>query len=298
MDSLKYNNEITVNKTKPLWKWLVELLLGSSFLLFLYGCSQTVFAIPSMGVKIVVILLSSVASLTLLLLWAKLFEKSWRFDLLKTKATINISLGLLIGILYSTLVVGIFIISGYYHANYASPDWSYIILCLCANCMAACFEEVIFRGIVFRMIDERFGFWWAIGTSAVLFCLIHIGNSNVSVWGLLAISIEAGILLGAAFKYSGSLLLPIGIHLAWNFTQGNVFGFTVSGGDVEESILESTLRGPDYITGGPFGPEASLITITIGVMLSILFIRQYFKINKSMRNFDKQKFRGGILRCI
>lgn len=125
------------------------------------------------------------------------------------------------------------------------------------------------------MIDERFGTWWAIGVSALLFGFVHIFQPNASVWSSIAIAIEAGVLLGAAFKFSGSLWLPIGIHWAWNFTQGNVFGFSVSGTGKGESILNSMVNGPDLVTGGDFGPEASVVAVALGTLLSAIFIWQY-----------------------
>lgn len=125
------------------------------------------------------------------------------------------------------------------------------------------------------MIDERFGIWWALGVSALLFGFVHIFQPNASVWSSIAIAIEAGVLLGAAFKFSGSLWLPIGIHWAWNFTQGNVFGFSVSGTGKGESILNSMVNGPDLVTGGDFGPEASVVAVALGTLLSAIFIWQY-----------------------
>jgi len=84
--------------------------------------------------------------------------------------------------------------------------------------------------------------------------------------------VEAGLLLGAAYKYSGTLWLPIGIHWAWNFTQGNIFGFEVSGNDAGASFLKSTVSGPDWLTGGAFGAEASVIPVFLGLILSAWYI--------------------------
>jgi hypothetical protein len=84
--------------------------------------------------------------------------------------------------------------------------------------------------------------------------------------------VEAGLLLGAAYKYSGTLWLPIGIHWAWNFTQGNIFGFEVSGKDLGASLLKSTVSGPDWLTGGAFGAEASVIPVLLGLILSAWYI--------------------------
>ena len=96
-------------------------------------------------------------------------------------------------------------------------------------------------------------------------------NSGATVWSSISIAITAGLMLGMAYKASGNLWLPIGIHWAWNFTQGNIFGFIVSGYYSAASIFTAEVDGPDLFTGGAFGPEASIIAPIFGVTLSIFF---------------------------
>ena len=136
-------------------------------------------------------------------------------------------------------------------------------------------EEMIFRGVVFRWLDERWNTWVALLVSALIFGWIHISNDNASWWSSLAISIEAGLLLGAAYKWSGSLWLPIGIHWTWNYTQGNIFGLAVSGTHAGNTVLVTTVDGPDIITGGVFGPEASIIAVIFGILYTIIFLGNY-----------------------
>jgi hypothetical protein len=114
----------------------------------------------------------------------------------------------------------------------------------------------------------------ALLASSLLFGLMHIAQPGATWWSSLAIAIEAGLLLGAAYKWSGTLWLPIGIHWSWNFFQGNVFGFAVSGSDAGASLLQSRVQGPDILTGGPFGAEASILTVILGAALSAWFIVQ------------------------
>ena len=97
-------------------------------------------------------------------------------------------------------------------------------------------------------------------------------NDNATWWSSLAISVEAGLLIAAAYKWSGTLWVPIGIHWAWNYTQGNIFGLAVSGADAGDTILATTVSGPDIITGGTFGPEASIIAVIYGIILTIVFL--------------------------
>ena len=85
-------------------------------------------------------------------------------------------------------------------------------------------------------------------------------------------AIGVGLLLGAAYKWSGTLWFPIGIHWAWDFFQGNIFGFAVSGGGVEASVIHATLTGPDILTGGSYGAVTSIIAVVLGAAISTFLI--------------------------
>lgn len=122
-------------------------------------------------------------------------------------------------------------------------------------------EEVAFRGVVFRIVEERLGTWVALVISAILFGLIHLaGTSEVStgamLWGGTAIILQGGLMLGAGYAATRTLWLPIGIHFAWNVFEAG-FGTAVSGKTSEfGSLVRTTLLGPPALTGGSFGPEA------------------------------------------
>jgi hypothetical protein len=95
-----------------------------------------------------------------------------------------------------------------------------------------------------------------------LFGAAHGLNTGATPIGVLAIGLEAGVLLGVAYSASRSLWLPIGMHFGWNFTEGGLFGTTVSGGQ-SHGLVSVTLDGPVQLTGGSFGPEASIIAIAV-----------------------------------
>ncbi len=123
-------------------------------------------------------------------------------------------------------------------------------------------EEIVFRGVVFRLIDERFGTTAAMVLSAALFGALHLANRGATLVSTVAISLEAGVLLAAAYAAVRSLWFPIGMHLAWNFTEGGIFGAAVSGGG-SIGLLRFPLSGPRIYTGGDFGPEASIISVIV-----------------------------------
>lgn len=268
---------MTQNNSTPIWKWIIEFALGVPAFLAIYVFLQNATQVASTTASMVMLLFSAAALIGLFLLWTRLFEKEWRTDLLTKSPARNITVGMAVGVLYFVVISAVLASFGCYNASYAHPAWHIILLNFLFYLLIACGEEVIFRGIIFRMIDERFGFWWALVVSALIFGFIHLITPNASIWSAIAIVIEAGVLLGAAFKYSGGLWLPIGIHWAWNFTQGNVFGFSVSGHDKEESILNSLISGPDILTGGEYGPEASIFSVVIGCLLSAYFVWKYLK---------------------
>ena len=110
--------------------------------------------------------------------------------------------------------------------------------------------------------------------SGLVFGLVHITNDNATLWSSIAIALEAGLLLGAAYKWAGSLWFPIGIHWAWNFSQGNIFGFAVSGNDSGASLIQATIDGPQWLTGGAFGAEASVISMVVGLAVTAVFVRR------------------------
>src|SRR5262249_21623370 len=113
-------------------------------------------------------------------------------------------------------------------------------------------EEVLVRGIVFRITEEALGSGLALLVSAALFGLGHLANPHATLWGAAAIALEAGVLLAAAYMLTRRLWLPIGIHAAWNFTEGGLFGAATSGRNLP-GLLQTTTRGPEWLSGGAFG---------------------------------------------
>ena len=141
----------------------------------------------------------------------------------------------------------------------------------CAALLAGVGEEIIFRGAVYRLVEEGFGTLVAIIFSGALFGLIHGLNPGATVFSTVAIALEAGILLAAAYALTRSLWLSIGLHFGWNFTEGGIFGAAVSGGK-SHGLIATLFNGPDQITGGKFGPEASLPAVAICLIAALVML--------------------------
>jgi CAAX protease family protein len=143
---------------------------------------------------------------------------------------------------------------------------------LAASIIAAVGEELAFRGVLFRIVSERFGTAAALAVSAALFGLLHGLNPGATIVSTAAIAIEAGLLLGAAYALTRNLWFPIGLHLGWNFTEGGIFGTSVSGSTDGHGIFSVSLAGPRLLTGGAFGPEASLVAIAVGLAAAVVLV--------------------------
>jgi len=168
--------------------------------------------------------------------------------------------GLLFGAGLFTLVILELAAGGFYRivAAHVSWDLGFAALLLLAD---ALLEELLFRGVLFRLLEEWTGTWIALTASAALFGLAHAANPGATWFSSLAIALEAGVLLGAAFVVTRNLWFPIGLHCAWNFFEGPVYGSEVSGHQFLTSAVVSHVAGPTLLTGGQFGPEAGLFAL-------------------------------------
>lgn len=263
---------MTTQQKRPLWKWIL-LFVGSFILGDLgYGLLNGMFFATDMVGIPVLLIIPSVVYLGLYALFVRWFEKKWPTDLPLRRLVSHTLLGLLVGFVFMVMTVGIITAMGCADEYWNSFSWRDQFWALMLFLMVAVGEEVMSRGVIFRLIDERWGTWLALIVSALIFGLGHISNDNSSWWTSFAISIEAGLLLGAAYKWSGNLWVPIGIHWAWNYTQGNIFGLAVSGNNLESNVLTTTVNGPEIITGGAFGPEASIITVILGLIVTLVLL--------------------------
>ncbi|MBG9389499.1 CPBP family intramembrane glutamic endopeptidase [Caenimonas aquaedulcis] len=181
------------------------------------------------------------------------------------------AIGLAAGLLFISSVVAVLWLVGSYVVTGTNPEVEWVRPLLLAGLGTAIAEEIVFRGVLFRITEEGLGTWPAVLVSALFFGGVHIMNPGATVWSSVAIAIEAGALLGLAYHVTRSLPLVMGIHMAWNFSQGTLFGIPVSGNG-EKGFLVSTRPGPDWLSGGSFGAEASVVAVLISVIASAALI--------------------------
>ena len=217
------------------------------------------------------------------LLYVRLIEKRPAVELSKMGFPKELVGGMLIGFGLFTVIIGIIWSLGYYHVSGVN-NWVVMIPIFTASVMSGYIEEIVVRGIILRIMEEGIGTWLAVIISATIFGVLHLGNENATVLSALAIASTAGVLLAAVYIITRRLWLAIGLHFAWNFTQGGIFSAAVSGKE-EVGLLQSTLNGPEFITGGLFGPEASIITVILGLSLGIYFLFKAYKKNRFIAPF-------------
>jgi len=134
------------------------------------------------------------------------------------------------------------------------------------------YEELLFRGYYLQNLRDGSGLVIALFLSSAIFALAHLGNFSSSIASSIGI-FAAGFFLAYGWIRTGALWLPIGLHIGWNFFQGPIFGFAVSGTPTP-SIVVHSVEGPELLTGGAFGPEAGLIVLPL-MALGSLFIWLY-----------------------
>jgi membrane protease YdiL (CAAX protease family) len=201
----------------------------------------------------------------------KFYEKRKISELSTSHFLRNSVTGLLTGFLFLSSVILIMNFGKAYTILSFNPV-SFLVPALALGISSAIFEEILFRGIIFRITEEKLGSVWALVISSSFFGIAHLGNENSTVFSAIAITTEAGLLLGAAFIYSRNLWLPIFIHFAWNFTEGGIYGAFISGNRLGKSLITSKIDGPELLTGGDFGPENSLQAVLLGFLVGIMFL--------------------------
>lgn len=261
-----------MKQTMPLWKWITLIILGPLFFLFLSQIVPIIGTLSNSWIgKAVLLFLGSFVVLGLYALYIKVFEKRTPYELKLKTSLPNLLLGFTIGGLFIVCVIGVLVLFGVYRIGAISIDWIGLILNFAMFSIVAVSEEIIFRGLLFRMINDRFSTILAFIISSLLFGIIHL--TTVDFLTAMAISVEAGFMLAAAYKLWNNLWVPIGIHWAWNFFLGPIFGVGVSGISQDACVIIPKITGPYILTGGDNGFEGSIVTFLLGLSIGLVLLR-------------------------
>jgi len=273
----------TLSAALPLWRRvltfpLVQIVVAILFVAIPFAVVSTPFNlfVTDKPLKRVGALLLAAVVLGAYWAYVRIMEKRAVSELAGTRAARELGVGLALGALLFSATVAILGALGVFQIT-GKNSWQIMLAILPASILSGVLEEVLIRGIVFRILERWLGSWVALGISAVIFGVLHLLNPGATLLDAAAISIEAGVLLAAAYMLTRRLWLCIGTHVAWNFTQGGIFSVSVSGG-TSKGLFQSRMVGPDWLTGGAFGAEASVVALVVclaaGIVLLILAIKK------------------------
>ena len=265
---------------KPLWLRILQAPLGR--LIFLGGIILCMMAwsegriqafkdSPLIGVAIAVAM--ALVVMAVYVAWGKWIERREVTELSLPGAGREWAIGGLIGVVLYAGCVLLLMLFGMYRIEGLNP-LSYMIPAAAMAVKSSVFEELLFRGVLFRSVEDMAGSWIAIIVSSLVFGFLHLLNPDATFAGATYIAIEAGLLLAAAYLVTRRLWMAIGFHMLWNYVQSAVFSGIVSGGVSLPGLFQAKIEGPSLYTGGSFGMEQSvfalvLCTITGVVMLAM-----------------------------
>lgn len=216
---------------------------------------------------------------TLLLVWifTKLIDRENFVDIgfsIKKR-----SKDIVYGLLAGTLMMGIGSLILYSTGNLTYDSINFNLIGLLQAVLLFIFvsisEEVFVRGYILRNMMGSMNKYIALVVSSVLFMALHLLNPNLSLVGIINLFL-AGILLGIGYIFTKNLWFPLALHFSWNFFQGPIFGFEVSGTN-SDSLISHTIQGSELLTGGKFGLEGSLLATVLCSIAIIIFWIVYQK---------------------
>jgi membrane protease YdiL (CAAX protease family) len=222
------------------------------------------------SIDLIISIASAASTMGVYWLFTRFIERKPNRDLSGDGAIREWAMGAGLGFAAMVVTIGIIAaLGGYRITGHNGP--SVLVAILSMAIVSGITEEILLRGIVFRLVEQWLGSIAALALSAALFGALHIFNPNSSWLAAFAIAIEAGILLGAIYMLTRRLWAAIGLHMAWNATQGGLFGVKVSGTDIA-GLLTSEAPGSSLISGGNFGAEASLPAMIICTAMGLFIL--------------------------
>lgn len=183
--------------------------------------------------------------------------------------------GFLAGFLLITVVAALLYLLGDYKVVSVTFQPS-LIRALAFFFFVACAEEAIFRGVLFRIVDQRWNFLTAMIVTGITYAVLGITYSDANLWAGVAIAV-AGLLMGAAYKSRGTLWFPIGMHWAMDFTLVSLLGFPMSGDYELPSLIHSSTNGSAPLTGGDSSPVPSILFALLGILLAAYLSKRAYQ---------------------
>ncbi|WP_164155674.1 CPBP family intramembrane glutamic endopeptidase [Sandarakinorhabdus rubra] len=254
------------------------LLLGAPLFMFMATYAEFMDQFVAQPVlRIAAVVAMMIAAAAIYVAFVRFIERRPVSELALGPLVKELGIGLLVGCGLYAGCVGILILLGIYRIDGFNPV-SYMVPEIAAALGSGFFEELVFRAVLFRVVEEWLGSWVSLAISSFVFGFLHLINPEATITGAIFITVEAGILLAAAYMVTRRLWLSIGFHMGWNYTQSAVFSGIVSGNAPAPGLIRPTIEGPDLLTGGQFGIEASLTAFGLctatGIVLLVMAVRR------------------------
>lgn len=219
-------------------------------------------------------------------MWKKFEKKKLKFmGLTNIKNNYKeLCVGLALGAVTISVVATVLIISGSVKLvnPITSPEISSDLMIGLIGFIAVGFGEEIFgRGYCMSVLKQTRNKWAILIISSIIFSAMHLANDGVGVLPLINIFL-VGIVFGYMYMKSSNIWMPIGFHITWNYFQGYIWGFQVSGNEVNGMYKLESVSG-SILNGGSFGPEGGLM-VTVILLLAFAFVAWYYK-DRNMDNF-------------
>jgi membrane protease YdiL (CAAX protease family) len=199
------------------------------------------------------------------------FEKRQITELSSTSFLKNAIPGFLTGIVLQSLIVLVLYLAGGYVITRINPA-SFMVPAFTVALTAGFVAEIIIRGILFRLVEEKMGTVITICIMMLLFMVMHLGGEGSTKLSVLAVSMQAGFLLSAVYTLTRNLWFPIFLHFAWDFAEPGIFGAINPGNSIEKSLFTCHINGPYIFTGGPLGPVNSIQSLLLCLLAGMFFL--------------------------
>jgi membrane protease YdiL (CAAX protease family) len=219
-------------------------------------------------------------------LYVRKVEKRPLVEFARAGALPELAAGLALGALLFAGTLGIVAAIADYRIS-GMGAWTAVTKSAAEMVFVALVEEILFRGVFFRIPERSLGTWPALAISVVIFALAHVPNDGVTAIAIVNTAI-AGAMLGAAYLATRRLWLAVGLHFAWNFVADGVFSLPVSGHPAR-GLLQGHLAGPDWLTGGAYGLEGSAIALVVLTLATVLLLRHAIRAGAIVSRADAQR---------
>jgi membrane protease YdiL (CAAX protease family) len=211
--------------------------------------------------------------------YVRYIEKRALTELGASNALQAVGLGALIGFGLFSFIIAILWLFGFYQVNGIDFVLFSLIGALIGAFVSGFAQELLFRAVIYRITEEWLGTWWALVISALLFGLIHLSSAGATIFSALAVALQAGVVLAAAYALTHRLWMALGLHMGWDFANDGIFGVGVAGqsGQSLHGLLQANLNGSVLLTGGVLGVEASIITLIVTLIVGIIMLRRAYQ---------------------